>query len=94
MANLDEPLRMLKRAIRRLEEATVDLADVKVVQAAKATLENVVAILTGNSTLNADNPSLILRAVARAIQPIDEPCVHGAWADTIEAAMMLENSTD
>jgi hypothetical protein len=94
MSNLDEALRMLKLGIGRLEEATVDLADVKVVQAAKASIENVIAVLTGNSTLNTANPSLTLRTVARAIQPIDEPSVREAWADTIEAAILLENSAD
>jgi hypothetical protein len=36
ISNLDEVLRMLKRAIGRLERAKPDLADVTVIQAARA----------------------------------------------------------
>jgi hypothetical protein len=92
MSNLNEVLRTLKLAICRLENATVDLADVKVVQAAKSSLENVIAVLTGSSQLDIANPPT-LRAVARAIRPINEPSVRGAWADTVEADMLLETSS-
>jgi len=93
MFNLDEVLRMLRLAIGRLERAPVDLAEVPVVQAARADLERVLEVLSGHASVYVVNPSAALRAVAKSLQPLSDPEVHAAWVDTVEAAIMVEAST-
>jgi hypothetical protein len=93
MFNAGEVLRMLKLAIGRLERAPVDMADVPVVQAARADLERVLEVLSGHTSLFVANPAAALRAVAKSLQPLTNPGVHAAWVDTVEAAIMVEDST-
>jgi hypothetical protein len=91
MFNRDEVLRMLKLAIGRLER--VDLDDVPVVQAARADLERVLEVLSGHTSVYVADPAAALRAVAKSLQPLTDPDVQAAWADTVETAIMLEDST-
>jgi hypothetical protein len=93
MANLDEVRRMLIQAIVQLERATPDLTEVNVVQAARADLEKVLAGFKGQSTVYVANSASVLRAVAKALEAINNAQVRGAWADVVEAAMMTEDST-
>jgi len=48
---------------------------------------------SSRSTVSIGNPASVLRAAAKALEPIRNEEVLRAWADTIEAVTMLEDST-
>jgi hypothetical protein len=92
MASVDEVRRMLKLAVERLGRAKPELGDINVIQAARADLEKVLAGFEGQSTVYVANSASVLRAVAKALESIDNAEVRGAWADVVEAAIMTEGS--
>jgi hypothetical protein len=93
MANPDEVQRILKLAVERIDRAKPNLSDVAVIQTARADIKRVLAALEGQSTIYAGSSASMLRTVAKALKPINNAEVRGAWADVVEAAIMTEDST-
>jgi hypothetical protein len=94
MSNVNAVVRTLELAIGRLQRASPDLAEVAVIQAARADIEKVVAGFKGQSTIYVANSASVLRTVARALEPISNAEVRAACTNVLEAAMMTEDSTD
>jgi hypothetical protein len=93
MANPDEVQRILKLAVERIDRAKPNLCDVAVIQTARGDIKRVLAALEGQSTIFAGSSASTLRTVAKALKPINNAEVRGAWADVVEAAIMTEDST-
>lgn len=79
VSKLEHVLQSLKIAIGHLERATVDLDHVNVVQAARADLAKVVTALNGQGAVYVENVTSLLRAVASALDSIDDPIVLQVW---------------